>query len=405
MRVLAPVLLRSLLRSLVVIGIACTIALTLAIDDAAAATCTNQYAVGASIPNGYAVPWNVLTQTRELLVQTTSCTETKATIAVGSNATPYTQYTYTKGYWWNGTTWQQLTLGGTQVNSDWISGIGNVQVDLSGDTTFVVGYTCQLVGSSWKCGCRDTACATPYWQLQGVQKTVPAAPSTPTGGTSGTKGMITLSFDDGWRSQYAAAAPILEKYNMRGTFYVTTVYLTGNYSGFMRSNEVLDLQSRGHEIGSHTVNHKNLTQITRQEVQTELRESKRALESLLGKEVPSFAYTYGAYNADTIALVKEAGYKNARNTFQGYITRNTDRYQLHSTTPVIASSMSNMKALVDRAIKDDTWFVFSFHQIDQTGVEYSNTPAFLEELVAYLAQKGVPVVTIEEGIRRVYGIQ
>ena len=65
------------------------------------------------------------------------------------------------------------------------------------------------------------------------------------------------------------------------------------------------------EIGSHTVTHPNLTLIPRDESRRELQNSKEKLEQLLGSEVVSFAYPYGALSASAKELAEEAGYRFA----------------------------------------------------------------------------------------------
>ena len=134
-----------------------------------AAPCTNSYSSGASAPVGYAAAWNPLTAARELLVQGTDCTTSTATIKVGAGAT--TQLVYNKGYYYTGSAWQEYTLTGTtplQSNA-WYTGSAQASVNLPQTVTYVVGYVCQQQGSAWKCGCRDTTCATSYWQLQAVK--------------------------------------------------------------------------------------------------------------------------------------------------------------------------------------------------------------------------------------------
>lgn len=62
-------------------------------------------------------------------------------------------------------------------------------------------------------------------------------------------------------------------------------------------------------IGSHTMSHPYLTQISPQEKKKEISDSKAYLEKLTGKPVTALAYPYGDYDASVIAELKEAGYK------------------------------------------------------------------------------------------------
>jgi peptidoglycan/xylan/chitin deacetylase (PgdA/CDA1 family) len=81
-------------------------------------------------------------------------------------------------------------------------------------------------------------------------------------------------------------------------------------------------QMRGELIsfGSHTVTHPVLSRINAAEARRELSDSKRRIESMLGEEVPFFAYPNGAatdFSPQTIDLVREAGFKLALTTVSG----------------------------------------------------------------------------------------
>lgn len=84
------------------------------------------------------------------------------------------------------------------------------------------------------------------------------------------------------------------------------------------------------EIGSHTVHHPVLSSLALAEQEAELRDSKKYLESLLEREVDHFAFPYGTksdYSAETIALVKSAGYKSACSNIAEAIWAGTDQFQ------------------------------------------------------------------------------
>lgn len=81
-------------------------------------------------------------------------------------------------------------------------------------------------------------------------------------------------------------------------------------------------------IGAHTVNH---TMLGAQEEETqrfEIEESKRMIESLLGKQVNAFAYPYGNYNAVTKLLLKNAKFQYAVSTESKAVTYDADLFEL-----------------------------------------------------------------------------
>lgn len=85
------------------------------------------------------------------------------------------------------------------------------------------------------------------------------------------------------------------------------------------------------EIGAHTATHPVLAKLSNDEQWREVEESKRRLEATLGAEVDRFAYPYGArgsYTRQTVALVREAGFRLACSTRAGRVGRGSDRLAL-----------------------------------------------------------------------------
>ncbi len=65
------------------------------------------------------------------------------------------------------------------------------------------------------------------------------------------------------------------------------------------------------EIGSHSVNHDNMKNLTDDQLKYELEESKRILERDLSIDIRTFCYPGGAYDNRTIEAVQSAGYDSA----------------------------------------------------------------------------------------------
>jgi peptidoglycan/xylan/chitin deacetylase (PgdA/CDA1 family) len=85
------------------------------------------------------------------------------------------------------------------------------------------------------------------------------------------------------------------------------------------------------EIGAHTVLHPSLGHIGVQDQRREIFDSKAALEHLLGRSITSFAYPYGTredYSADTISLLREAGFARSCSNFPEPLNPGADRFQL-----------------------------------------------------------------------------
>lgn len=127
---------------------------------------------------------------------------------------------------------------------------------------------------------------------------------------------IILTFDDGYKDVFQNAYPILQKYHLKATFFVIVNKVdTGNYLSW---DDVKNMIQNGMEIGSHTLNHPNLTKVSSEKAKDEIFQSKAILEEKLGQKINFFCYPSGEFNNQTIEFVKQAGYKAAVSIISGY---------------------------------------------------------------------------------------
>jgi peptidoglycan/xylan/chitin deacetylase (PgdA/CDA1 family) len=85
------------------------------------------------------------------------------------------------------------------------------------------------------------------------------------------------------------------------------------------------------DIGAHTVTHPVLSALPAASQRDEIRQSKARLEEILRRPVSSFSYPYGNrqhYTAETLSMVREAGFACACSSFAGVVERSTDPFQL-----------------------------------------------------------------------------
>jgi len=121
--------------------------------------------------------------------------------------------------------------------------------------------------------------------------------------------IITTSWDDGYVLD-VRLAELLEKYNIKGTFYVPI----RNYERKVMESNILIQISQKHEIGGHTVNHIYLDTLGKTEANYEILECKNKLQDKLGKNIDAFCYPGGKYSERDVKLVKEAGFLFGRTT-------------------------------------------------------------------------------------------
>src|SRR2546430_14774273 len=142
-----------------------------------------------------------------------------------------------------------------------------------------------------------------------------------------------ISFDDGWKSQYEVAWPIMKKYGYPFTMFLYTEGVRGGALGGGEAitwEQLADMRDNGVDIEAHTATHQDLreghnimlaspggkrtkTKLTgpqyEQWMQNEVVGSKELLEQRLGIKVNCFAVPFGNYNEHVKELARNAGYE------------------------------------------------------------------------------------------------
>ena len=117
---------------------------------------------------------------------------------------------------------------------------------------------------------------------------------------------ITLSFDDGGVSFYTVIAPILERNNIRGHFFIATDYI--GTDGFLNEEQIKDLHQRGHVIGSHSCSHpSDFRIIPFENRKMEWVNSVRKLSEIIGKPLKEVSIPNGFLQEDDLQVFKTLG--------------------------------------------------------------------------------------------------
>ena len=141
------------------------------------------------------------------------------------------------------------------------------------------------------------------------------------------KDAVCFTFDDGCASDLHIAAPLLSEKNFNATFYVTVNHL--GRPGYLTQPELKELSDLGFEIGSHSVSHRHLNDLTSAEIEFELAESKKRLEEIIGRRVVHFSCPGGRVNHLTTEAAVNAGYKTLATSRIGLNFVDSDPFALN----------------------------------------------------------------------------
>ena len=120
---------------------------------------------------------------------------------------------------------------------------------------------------------------------------------------------VILTFDDGDISVYENAFPIMQKYGLTGVVYIVGNYM--NQPGYMSAEQIKELAGAGWEVGSHSMNHRDLRKLDLNSQRYEIVESRKLLQKATGASVDTFAYPFGFMGSSGGEYVHAAGYNAA----------------------------------------------------------------------------------------------
>lgn len=342
----------------------------------------------------YSYPTSGYNGTRSVQVQLSSYTSGDAKWYFAPVAVqPGASYTFSDYYkstvgtqvvaqFYNGTSYSYQSLGNVSSSSTWKQFSTSFVVP-TGITQVTVFHLIKSVGTL----------TTDNFSLTKVQ---PSGFSRP---------LLSITFDDGYAGVYTYAAPLMQKYGFVSTQYIIINGVGARY--YMTLDQIKALRTQGHEIGSHTVTHPRLAQVTSTQLQTELSQSKSQLESWFGVPVTNLAYPYGSYNT----AVKTAAanyYASARSVEIGYNSKSSlDRYNIRIQKVINTTTTAEITNWVAQAKATNTWLVLTYHSVDPnttnpaSGVQYNVTPTQLDSQLAAIKTSGITVRTMQQALAEI----
>lgn len=225
--------------------------------------------------------------------------------------------------------------------------------------------------------------------------------------------VVSLTFDDGNVDQLLGVG-ILDRYDLDGTFFVQSGAL--NTDGYLSTGDLTRLSAAGHEIGSHTTGHVDLSTVSKDEAVRQVC-TDRANLAELGFVTTSFAYPFAGFSESAKAAVQECGFSSAR-LLGGVESREgctgcppvesippLDALALRAPAQVTETwSLDDLKSLVVQAQTAGGWMPITFHRVCETAgcSTIGVTTETLEQFASYLQDEAaagrVAVQTVDEVI-------
>ena len=140
--------------------------------------------------------------------------------------------------------------------------------------------------------------------------------------TGNARGLVGLTFDDGYTDFLQNAVPVLENLGFSATVFVVVGMLGEENNWEFRGDPrprmtllgaegVREVAARGMEVGSHTMTHPKLLGLEGELLEKEVSASREVLSEVLGEAVGGFSYPYGFIDAASVQAVRRAHYDYA----------------------------------------------------------------------------------------------
>jgi peptidoglycan/xylan/chitin deacetylase (PgdA/CDA1 family) len=130
------------------------------------------------------------------------------------------------------------------------------------------------------------------------------------------KRLVAITFDDGFRDNLTVALPLLEKFHLPMTLFVTAGFI--NREGYLSEEELLELSKHPLvTIGAHGLWHRHFNLLTADEARFELVESRLLLGDLIQRKVDLLAWPFGECTAELEALSAQCGYRASWSVWKG----------------------------------------------------------------------------------------
>lgn len=170
------------------------------------------------------------------------------------------------------------------------------------------------------------------------------------------KGAVSLTFDDGCKSQLSLGLSAIEKRGYNGTFYLVSNSVTA-------WDQWRNAAQSGHEIGSHTKTHPHLTKLAPARMQDEIAGSKAEIEARIpSRKCFSFAYPFGDLDRPVESIARKVYVASRGGGINcGLNDESTDISNVKGCSP---DDGNDIYRFTDAAERQGKWLVAIFHSVD-----------------------------------------
>jgi peptidoglycan/xylan/chitin deacetylase (PgdA/CDA1 family) len=213
------------------------------------------------------------------------------------------------------------------------------------------------------------------------------------------RALVSITFDDGWRSVNQNALPIMSAYGYKGTFYLNPSAL--DTTNFIGQKQVDELLAKGEQIGSHGFSHADMTSINADQLDAQLSRARAGYNTRGTVHPLDFATPYGKSDAE-VQYAARKHYRSLRSTDSGLNTRqNFDTYDIKVLYVATNTPDSEIKQALTEATALHGWLVLVYHRVQTANVKLAGagentvvTPQRFNDHLQFIKQSNIAVKTV-----------
>ena len=207
--------------------------------------------------------------------------------------------------------------------------------------------------------------------------------------------VATISFDDVPPSAFENGLPILERAEVRATWYVCGALSEQRGKG-LDPDQLLALRDAGHEIGCHTWAHEKISRLSPAQLRASLERNRDFFQDLLGGAPRSFSYPNGSL-APWHKTELAARFSSARSTAPGRNSDGVDRLTLRAEKLYEGRiDAAQLRRMAEETKRDGGWLILYSHDVQERPSSIGCTPSLLEVAVAAIQDAGIELKTVEQ---------
>ena len=197
----------------------------------------------------------------------------------------------------------------------------------------------------------------------------------------------TITFDDGYITDYTNTFKIFKRYGIKGTSFINTAMI--GKEGFLNWKQIKEMSDYGWDFQCHTHNHSDLSKLDNDEIERELLAVNQAFKDNGLPEPEYFAYPYNIIPEDISSIRKHR--KGARTGSKG----GKDIYSLQSFAIHKIPSIHQLDTIGNN-LSDRDVLVLHTHEVEDEPSQFGITEQVLEKTIRDLQQHNFEIITIKE---------